>query len=110
MKKVKVVYSASYANFTLSPDAEQYLRDRGLDMPEHLIPRHHPLLVQCVEELGDKAGWEDREGGECVLDIHELKGFKYRIETIYDAAGMERVLEPEDTDIWEIVDIKDYIE
>jgi hypothetical protein len=39
------------------------------------IPRHHPVLVQIVEELGDEASGSDTE-----LDVHEFEGNMYYIE------------------------------
>lgn len=49
------------------------------------IPRHHPLLVQCVEELGEKAS------GPCAkLEIETVYENNYYI-TDYD--GLERLYE-----------------
>lgn len=58
------------------------------------LPRSHPLLVQCVEELGEKAN------GACAqLEVAEvLAGTKYRIDE-YD--GNERVMTVDDYE-WEI--------
>lgn len=56
------------------------------------IPRHHPLLVQCVEELGKKAN------GICSeLKVVTFEGDLYRI-TEYD--GLESLEIPEYLD-WE---------
>ena len=71
---------------------EQHHTDDELNLMCHLylqdIPRHHPLLVQCVEELGKEAS------GPCSdLAIYEISGNRYRIEE-YD--GNESVVEPWD--------------
>lgn len=53
------------------------------------IPRHHPLLIQCVEELGLKEA-----SGPCSeLKIDEIIGDKYYIEDVCD--GIEAVHEDE---------------
>lgn len=52
------------------------------------IPRHHPLLVQVVEELGEEANASAAD-----LRIEEIEGFPYYIE---DYDGKESVLTPED--------------
>lgn len=52
------------------------------------IPRHHPLLIQCVEELGSEVA-----SGPCAkLTIKEISGKIYRIDEYY---GKETVIEPE---------------
>ncbi len=52
-------------------------------MIEYDVPRHHPLLVQCVEELGEEAN------GECSeLKIKEIEEDYYRIN---DYDGKEAV-------------------
>lgn len=90
----KVVYNACFGGFGLSDMAIQYLIDHGL--PEDMdIPRHHPVLVNCVEELGKKAN------GFCSrLKIAKIKGNVYRIDE-YD--GMESVETP-DTYDWVIIE------
>ena len=51
------------------------------------IPRHHPLLIQCVEELGEEAG-----GTRAALIVVEFEGDLYRIDE-YD--GMESIETPD---------------
>ena len=51
-------------------------------------PRHDPILVQAVRELGDKAS-----GDGSTIKIKTLKGNRYIIRE-YD--GLEWVVEPED--------------
>lgn len=61
-------------------------------------PRHHPILVQVVEELGDRAS------GSCAdLRIAEVEGL-YRIDE-YD--GSESVVSPDGYD-WQYADNTDY--
>lgn len=69
-KKYKVVYnSAVNGGLILSSEAVAWLREHGYTGPlesdellewdpiirDNLIPRHHPLLVECVEMLGERA-------------------------------------------------------
>tara|TARA_Y100000592_G_scaffold47682_2_gene75716 strand:+ start:591 stop:977 length:387 start_codon:yes stop_codon:yes gene_type:complete len=52
-------------------------------------PRHDPILVQTVRELGlDKAS-----GGSCTLKIKTLKGNRYIIR---ECDGAEWIVEPDD--------------
>ena len=54
----KVVYNVCFGGFGLSKTAIKWLKDKGLDVPlygDREIPRHDPLLVECVETLGDEA-------------------------------------------------------
>ena len=52
------------------------------------IPRHHPLLIQCVEELGSEVA-----SGPCSkLAITEISSKIYRID---EYCGKETVIEPE---------------
>lgn len=103
----KVVYNACFGGFSLSLAAMKWLYDNGreeikaivkrkiqqsplLTSGYHLdnILRHDPDLVRCVETIGFKAS------GNCAcLEVHELKGNRYRID-VYD--GFEGVIEPED--------------
>ena len=81
----KVVYNKRYGGFTLSDEAIAWMRERGYLGSDYDIPRHHPLLVECVETLGDKASGEFSK-----LTIRILTKPKYRISE-YD--GYERVIE-----------------
>ena len=101
----KVVYNSCYGGFSLSKEAAERLAEldnkemqESLDMCKdnpYLLHnnyfygnRHDPLLVQVVEELGEKAS------GNCAdLKIYYLKGNQYRIDE-YD--GLETVQEPDD--------------
>lgn len=65
---MKVVYNACYGGFSLSAEARDWLIARKWafadSLPEpyngsvyaHDLPRHDPVLVECVEALGDRAG------------------------------------------------------
>ena len=97
---MKVVYNDCYGGFSLSNEALEWLLERGsrgVELYKNAIlwskgtwrgPRHDPLLVECIETLGEKAN-----GRFGKLEIHELNGPKYIIDE-YD--GMETVEEPED--------------
>ena len=96
----KVVYNISYGSFSISDEALKRMQELGFTgefskswCPSKdavwLIdcPRHNPVLVQVVEELGSKAN-----GFGSDLKIAEVFG-PYRIEE-YD--GSESVIEPDD--------------
>ena len=90
----KIVYSSSYGGFGLSNEAETRYRELtgnvgNEDFDVYDIDRADPVLVQVVEELGEKSGsW----GAD--LMIEEVPaGTKYRIDE-YD--GLESVMTPDD--------------
>ena len=87
----KVVYNACYGGFGLSTEALARLKELGSTINSAYLPwefpRHDLLLVQVVEELGDRANtWASK------LLIANVSG-PYRIEE-YD--GLETVYEPDD--------------
>ena len=98
---IKVVYNTCYGGFSISRACAERMAELGNEEAAFMIsgsedsfygyldhtPRHDPVLVQAVEELGDAAG-----GRVSALDIHELSGRKYIIDE-YD--GMESVVEPD---------------
>jgi hypothetical protein len=106
----KVVYNACYGGFGLSIEAMDRMVElgyKGLELNpkygsgkksisnyykyygDYNIPRHDPILVQVVEELGEKAN------GNCAdLQIEEVYG-SYRIDE-YD--GNESVMTAPDYD------------
>lgn len=67
---MKVVYNNCYGGFSLSAEAREWLIARRwryadrMSEPYHgmvfarNVPRHDPLLVECVETLGTRAGGE----------------------------------------------------
>ena len=88
----KVVYNAGFGGFNLSNKAMDRMVELGyvgLELNSNEIPRHHPILVQVVEELGDKAN-----DGCANLQIEDVYG-SYRIDE-YD--GFERVMTAPDYD------------
>lgn len=95
--KIKVVYNNCYGYFALSNDAIHWLSTHGVttDIYGLNLVRHHSLLVECVEALGDKAS-----GLYSKLQVMQLQGNKYRIDE-YD--GKERVVEPNEAE-WTTVD------
>jgi hypothetical protein len=105
----KVVYNTSYGGFALTKVAAIWLAGRGLEEAilwlgsEHgsswgddgmffcySLARHSPLLVECVEALGEAAG-----GERCCLVVGVVEDL-YRIE---DYDGMEALVTPETT-LW----------
>lgn len=104
---VKIALNKSYGGFGLSWSAAQWLADKGLvEAVRYLkeyteethynfdpeIPRHHPLLIECIETLGEEAGSD--------LEINTIEGNRYRIEE-YD--GLEWVVTPEQQ-VWIVVE------
>ena len=93
MKMTKIVYNACYGGFGLSDEAmRRYCEIKGIaeeTIYDGDIERTDPVLVQVVEELGDKAN------GDCaMLRIAELSaGTLYRIDE-YD--GLEQVCTQDD--------------
>jgi hypothetical protein len=107
----KVVYNACFGGFSLSNEALDRMAELGYIMEPNLnydpkcsdwynrtqkyntydgdISRHDPILVQVVEELGEKA-----DGAGAKLAIKEVSG-PYRIDE-YD--GNESVAEPNSYD------------
>ena len=83
----KVVINSSYGGFGLSQKAKARLKELGQEYGEWSIPRHDPILIQVIEELG--SDWAS--GNHARLEIVEIVGRTYRIEE-YD--GMESVVTP----------------
>jgi len=86
----KIVYNGCYGGFSLSLAAwERYIELGGEADNDRDIPRTDPILVQVVEELGERAN------GLCAeLYIDDLTvGTKYRIRE-YD--GLEYIETEED--------------
>jgi hypothetical protein len=80
----KVVINSSYGGYGLSQEAKARLKE---EYGKWSIPRHDPILIQVIEELGsDRAS-----GNHAQLKIVEIVGRTYRIEE-YD--GMESVVTP----------------
>lgn len=81
MKENKVVINTEFGGFGLSREAETWLAKRGIwqKYPDIKslkdLPRHEPLLVECVEELGGKAS-------DCytILEVKKIKHNRYYIE------------------------------
>ena len=104
-----VVYNSQIGDFALSPAAVKMMAELGneeaqeeMDRPRDdgererdrylyldRTPRHDPILVRTVRELGSEAN-----GPGSSLKIKILKGYRYIIKE-YD--GAEEVLEPATT-------------
>lgn len=114
--KHKVVYNNCFGGFSLSKKAGEWLLEHNIEEPyksaieddiqkindpESIItsvyseiPRHHPLLVQCVEELGKAAN------GECAkLVIEEIYSNIYKIDE-YDG---NKTIITRDTIDWVVI-------
>ena len=106
---MKIVYNDQYGGYGLSIEAltlfiqrvenpERYewdnpAYDRGIESQYNAskIPRHHPILVEVVEELGDAAS-----GDHATLAI----GHARRLYRIGEYDGNEWVITPEDEHDW----------
>jgi hypothetical protein len=64
------------------------------------IPRHHPLLIECIETLGS----EEASGPCSKIEIDEITGDKYHIDDIHD--GIEEVVE--DGDAYHVYNVNEY--
>lgn len=112
-KTYKIVLNRCYGCFGLSIEATEWLISHGLEeeywyfnssyrktdsdfdkykyrVNTEKIPRHHPLLVECVETLGGKA---DEIGSE--LHVFEIPSRRYRVFN-FGEEGMEEVQTPKD--------------
>ena len=89
----KVVVNNCYGGFSISDDAVTWMREHGsaIEYGDNYatgIPRHDPILVACVEALGETVN-----GMVAELTVVTIEGSQYRIHE-YD--GMESVQEPSD--------------
>ena len=95
MKTYKIVRNADYGSFYLSRKAEQWLAKRGIHnkYPEienlNNLPRHEPLLVECVETLGTEYASEPRLAK---LEVVIIDSPRYYIAN-HD--GLETIITPE---------------
>lgn len=86
---IKVVINTCYGGFGLSSAAVEKMETatgEAFDCYSH--PRHCPVLVSVVEEMGESANSQFSE-----LSVVELKGTRYIVRE-YD--GTEWIQEPED--------------
>ncbi len=71
----KVVINVQYGGFSLSEAAQARFEElAGFEFCHIDTPRHEPILVQVVEEMGDAAS-----GPYTTLLVKEFEGNKYRI-------------------------------
>lgn len=86
---IKVVINNCYGGFGLSEKAIALVQDQiGDEFDPYDHPRHCPVLVSVVEELGEEAN------GRCAeLFVAKLKGSQYIVRE-YD--GCEWLQEPDD--------------
>ncbi len=85
----KVVYNAAVSGgLHLSEKAMDWLKERGIQFHEDL-PRHLPLLVDCIETLGEEAnGSESGWRSKAELQVATITGRYYYIDD-HDGAGEE---------------------
>ena len=87
----KVVLNKCYGGFSFSYEAEKWMEERN-DTWYRDLPRHHPLLIECVQTFGDKVN-----GAFSEICIVEIENPQYKIDE-YD--GYESVITP-DTIAWQ---------
>lgn len=86
----KIVYNDCFGGFSLSKLALNFLKENSNfeeDYDFYQLPRHHPLLVKCVELMGEKAG-----DNFASLKIKEIDSNLYIIN---DYDGMESIVTPD---------------
>lgn len=75
----QVVLNKCYGGFSLSEEAISWLKRHNLHLEDSYmydqLPRNHPLLIQCVLELGSK-----KASGQCA---------KLVVETIYTSIEID---------------------
>ena len=92
----KVAYNVCFGGFGLSREAILWLGRHGIykkypDINDlDMLPRHEPLLIQCIEELG-----EDVNNNISLnkIRIKEIDSDMYYIEEL---GGNEAVITPKD--------------
>ena len=102
---IKVVYNSDFGGAELHPTMIEWFKSRGLDINNDLeikendlyvdIPRHHPLLVECVETFPSLSDLKVK-----IISCPYLT-FRYRI---VDYGGKETVETPFNVD-WITVEV-----
>lgn len=100
---IKIAFNDNYTGFMLSREAMSWMKDNGYGgkfctaSGEVIVPRHNPVLVRCIEELGEKANGTLRLGSTMVgtsdLRIAEIDSPLYYI---VDYDGKETVITEKD--------------
>ena len=95
---IKIVYNDDYAcpSMPLSQTAVEWMKVHGYSgkfadsSGRFCVPRHHPLLVECVEALGSAANRKEKKHGFMAdLRIAEIEGDSYYV---MDYDGKETVI------------------
>ena len=92
----KVAYNACFGGFGLSREAILWLGRHGIykkypDINDlDMLPRHEPLLIQCIEELGEDV---NNDISYNKIRIKEIDSDMYYIE---EYCGSETVITPKD--------------
>lgn len=90
----KVAYNDCYGGFGLSKRAIQWLGSHGIydkypgleDLEK--LPRHEPLLIQCIEELGNAVNEIDTVNNIRVKEVYDTGYY------ITNHDGWERIITP----------------
>lgn len=100
---IKIAFNDNHSGFILSREAIIWMKEHGyagkFNTPtgEFIVPRHNPVLVRCIEELGEKANgtlkMKSRTIGTSELRIAEIESPLYYIVN-YD--GKETVIGEKD--------------
>lgn len=95
---IKIVYNEDYAcpSLPLSQEAVEWMKAHGYNgkftdsSGQFCVPRHHPLLVECVEALGSAVNRKEKKHGFVAdLQIAEIEGESYYV---IDYDGKETVI------------------
>ena len=105
MKKetIKIAYNDNYSGFKLSLEAMRWMEENGYagkfctESGEVIVPRHNPVLVRCIEELGERANGIVKLNstviGKSELRVAEIEGELYYV---IDYDGKETVIGEKD--------------
>jgi hypothetical protein len=96
-RPIRVVINSNIGGFGLSEDAFTWLENNGMPSPRNIweMPRHHPLLIKCVEDLGEAVNSIYSK-----IQIVTIEGNRYKI---VNWNGNEKVITPENEN-WIVVD------
>jgi hypothetical protein len=92
--KHKIVINGSYGGFYITDEMWAYMKSRGItENDDPYFNRHHPILVEAVENCKDTAELRIVEIDTCMYYIDE-----------YD--GLESVMTPKNIS-WTVIDTPD---
>ena len=82
----KVVYNACYGGYGWSDYAKLWFKTKGYDN-YYSLPRHHPILVECLEALKEQAN--SKHSNLAIKEVNRQYYVEYN-------DGYETVITPED--------------